>query len=183
MFVDDVSDALKCATSDDIAQFLDGRLSMNISQIHGAIHLASSSSDHGSIHSGGTIITSIGRGTESRSERREGVEVHPEGGETGLLNNSLSVLSSGGSRLLGLRNVSTAVFAIVDALASPSRFGRKGGDNLNTVTQSVLGITELAMTLTHFCSSRDTQEMNKTDILVPHNLNLIDESESAEIIP
>lgn len=40
-----------------------------------------------------------------------------------------------GSSLLGLGNVGTTIFTIVDALASPGRFRREGVDNLDLVLE------------------------------------------------
>lgn len=35
----------------------------------------------------------------------------------------------------------------------------------------------------HLSSNRDAEEMDKADVLVPHDFNLVDEAESAELVP
>lgn len=89
-------------------------------------------------------------------------------------------LSLSNSILLGFRDVGTSILAVVDPLAFPSLLNRQRCDNLQ-YRQSL--INPAAETSTHFHSGRDTQEVNETNVLVPHNFDLVDRSEPAQLIP
>jgi hypothetical protein len=121
MLVLHVPNALQDTSTDGIAQILSRRLWMDVPKIHRPVQTLRAS------HS----IAREGRvGCERRACKRTWLS---DWGQCRRLCDERlgrGGLSSLSSCLLGLGNVRTAIFTVIDALASPCRFCGKGVDNL-----------------------------------------------------
>lgn len=82
--------------------------------------------------------------------------------------------------LLGFRNIGTSILTVVDPLAFPSLLSWQRSDNLKYRQSFLNPMTEAS---THFHSRRDTQEVDETNVLISHNLDLVDRSKPAQLIP
>lgn len=124
MLVLHIANALQDTTPDGVAQVLSGSLRVNIAQVDCAVEGLRRR------HSTETV----GReGHIWRQRRREARPISLERGERGrLCYERLSGSSLRGLRcgLLRLGDVGTAVLAVVDALARPSRLRRQRVDDL-----------------------------------------------------
>ena len=61
----------------------------------------------------------------------------------------------------------------------PAQFGREGVDDLSRDEKEEINKAHG----TNLCSDGDRQEMNKANVLVPDDLDLVDEPESTGIVP
>ena len=89
----------------------------------------------------------------------------------------------GCSCLLGFWDVGASILAIINTLPCPGGFCRERVDNLNPEGISTVRTTSSKRDKTNLRGNRDTEEVDETNVLVPNDLDLIDQTEPAEIIP
>ena len=173
MLVLHVPNALQNTPTDGIAQILSCSLWVNVPKIHRPIQTL------GASHT----LHSVGREWREGGKWRACVSTRWYWREARCLRNQgLSRCGLRGlcSCLLGFRNVRTAVLTVIDALASPCRFRGQSVDNL----RPILAHSDLyQLQHTHLCRDGDAQKVDKPNVLIPDDLDLIDKSKTTEIVP
>ena len=152
---------------------------MNVAQVDGTIDgLPTGSHVHVHVHvhergAGGSGELLHPHAVEPKVGRGGRGECHVEPGREGRIGRGLLVLV--------LRDVRASVLAVVDALSSPGGFGGQCRDDLLRLDEPQTSL--VAQSPTYLCRGRDVEEVNEPNVLVPDDLDLIDQSESAQIIP
>ena len=145
VFILHVPNALQHTSPNSIAQILSGGLRVDVPKIDRPVQRLVSVQAAKVVHGVHAIHAS-----ELRSERQVGGHGRPEitlaldGREGSLSDEGLgsSSLSSLGSGLLGLGDISASILAIVDALSCPGRLCRESVDNLRSRGCEHRGATE-----------------------------------------
>lgn len=148
---------------------------MNVAEIDSSIH-SLDAARHAVAHH---VNTETGRCDVT--ERREAVLLaHRLLGDEGLGSSGLSLL---GGDLLRLGNVCATIFSKVDPFACPCGFSGKCVNNLGRKRESIRLVIEMeTRPRSYLGSNGDAQEMDESNVLVAHNLDLVNEAESAELI-
>lgn len=119
-----------------------------------------------------------GKGSAAvRAKGREDGRLGREGGlgDKGLGGGGLGLLCGD---LLRFGDVGAAVFTVVDALAGPVGFSRESVDDLGAHET----LFNLIRKNPNLGCNGDTKKMDKTNILIPNNLDLINQAKPAEIV-
>jgi hypothetical protein len=182
MLVLHVPNALQNTASDCIAQIFRRRLRVDVTQVHSPVQpLGANASSHTSHTSHAPHrIGRIGREWREWNARSLHWRMLHRLRNERLRSGSLRRLRR---RLLRLGDVRAAILAIIDALAGPCWLSREGCDNLPGkmyIRSNHLG--EAVIVQAYFRRCRDAQEVHETDVLVPHNLHLVDQPKPAQIV-
>jgi len=176
-----VPDALQHPSPDGIAKVLGGSLGVDVPEVNGPIQRLVSVQAAKPIHA--IHASELGSERQVRGHWRPEVALILHGREGSLSDERLGCggLSSLCGRLLRLGDVGTSVLAVVDALPCPGGFRGKSVDDLHS--QGVSTRPGNKRDRSNLCRNGDTEEVDETDVLVPDDLDLINQAEPAEIIP
>ena len=156
MLVLHVPQALKYTTTNGIAQVLRRRLWVYVAQVHRPVQPLATCEALERVGRKRHVGCKRRRERVARSDRRQRRRALRD--ET-LCSGRLRRLRGG---LLALRDVRAAILTVVDALARPRWLGGERVDDLR--------------------SGGDGEEVDETDVLVAHNLHLVDQAEAREVI-